>query len=406
MPRPLDEQGIVEAALLAAKGMSQTEIGELLHTHQSVVARRIKRAEEAGWLRRPKPAPPSLDTSRVPPDLLAAAEGKLSHAKLRQELEAKLGQLGRDTRGLLPRAMTIVPALNYKTDPKSWDRRSVAIGQAGAVRLLGILPRVRKMGILWGKTLQALVQSVCAAGPGRNGRVRQRVEVVPLCGQPIFLSRPHPFALSASNLAARLAEELNRAPTDQQVDLAVPASIPREFTGDKDLLRKFFTAVPAYRRVFGCPGESGLIAELDTIVTGGGAVSRNCDPWLEARISAEGQERARWEERIAGDLGGILFARQGLPKAQQQEANEMVRGMNERGLGVRLEHLQECAQASENSRGRRPGVLVVAAGRAKAAVILSAVLEGCVNELVIDDDLAREFDQLLKERLSRCVPPG
>jgi hypothetical protein len=226
-----------------------------------------------------------------------------------------------------------------------------------------------------------------------------------LCGQPIFLPRPNPVGLSASTLAARLAEGLNGATSDQQIDLAAPASIPGEFAGDKDLLRKFFTAVPSYRRVFGYPGHDGLVAELDTILTSGGAITRNCDPWLEARISTEGQERARWEELIAGDLGGILFARHGLPKAQQRAANEMVRGINERGLGVRLEHLKECARAAEDSRGRRPGVLVVAAGRAKAAVIFSAVLESCVNELVIDDDLGRQFDRLLEERLTSCIPP-
>jgi hypothetical protein len=43
---------------------------------------------------------------------------------------------------------------------------------------------------------------------------------------------------------------------------------------------------------------------------------------------------------------------------------------------------------------------VVAVGRFTAAVILSAILDGCLNELVIDDDLGRELGRLLdKEAL-------
>lgn len=395
MSRPVDQQAILEAAILAAAGLSQTAIGRHLRKKQSAIARRLDKAELFGWLTRPAPPAPVLDESRLPPGLLEAARARLSFTGLGDELRKRLEELGRRTRRPVPHSVTIVGSPNYGTEPAAWEQRQAVAARAGAARLLEVLPRVQRLGLLWGKTLRAVVEDVCAADPRRAGRVRGPVTVVPLCGQPLFLAEPNPVTLSASTLAARLAECLNYDPP-APIDLAVPAFIPGDFAEHMDLLARFFAAVPSYRKVFGAPGESGLADELDTIVTGAGsAESGSSDPWQEARRTGEGREPADWERLIAGDLGGVVFPRVGLTGPARRRARAAAQAINDRALGIRLGHFQRCAKAAAG--GQRPGVLAVTVGASKAMVLYSAVAEGCVSDLVVDDELAKELSRLIRE---------
>jgi DNA-binding transcriptional regulator LsrR (DeoR family) len=70
----------------------------------------------------------------------------------------------------------------------------------------------------------------------------------------------------------------------------------------------------------------------------------------------------------------------------------VVRGINDRWAGVRLEHLARCARAATGGAGRA-GVIVLAVGRSKAEVVLECVRGGLVNELIVDHDLAQALAQ-------------
>src|SRR5207253_198591 len=65
----------------------------------------------------------------------------------------------------------------------------------------------------------------------------------------------------------------------------------------------------------------------------------------------------------------------------------VVRGINERWTGVRLEHIRRCADATARDHSRA-GVIVLAMGAAKAQITLECVRAGLITELVIDHDLA------------------
>ena len=69
--------------------------------------------------------------------------------------------------------------------------------------------------------------------------------------------------------------------------------------------------------------------------------------------------------------------------------------INQRSLGIQKENFQKCAKRAAESPRESAGVLVAAHGRVKAEVVLAATREGCVTELVIDDELAEALSDLL-----------
>ena len=101
---------------------------------------------------------------------------------------------------------------------------------------------------------------------------------------------------------------------------------------------------------------------------------------LDDRVSAEGVTKDELQGRAVGDIGGVF-----LPRSAR---DPVVRGINERWTGVRLEHLAGCARAAADDPGRA-GVVVVAMGRAKAEVTHACVRAGLITELILDHDLAQ-----------------
>jgi DNA-binding transcriptional regulator LsrR (DeoR family) len=293
------------------------------------------------------------------------------------------------------REVLIARSPNRRTDPASWDRRLTDVGRAAAAWFTETLsqarPPVRRVGVLWGKTVKAFVDHVEALEPAARG-AGPRVEVVPLAGQPYYHEEEaNPVELAATHLAARLAAALNGA-GGRQIDLPIPACIPVDFAEpERETLWRFFRSLPSYRRVFGASerGE-GLADDLDAIVTSCGSASLDyADPWLEARASAEGVSRERWQELVVGDMGGLVF---GAGRGDDGKAE----AMNRRWLGAQKRHFAKCARAAARSAGSRPGVVLIAHGRSKAPVVLRAIREQLVNTLVIDDDCASALEKQVK----------
>src|SRR5205085_2380645 len=101
---------------------------------------------------------------------------------------------------------------------------------------------------------------------------------------------------------------------------------------------------------------------------------------LDDRVVAEGVTKEQLQDRVVGDIGGVF-----LPRTAR---DRVVRGINERWTGVRLEHILRCARAAARDH-TRAGVIVLAVGAAKAQVTLDSVRAGLITELIIDHDLAQ-----------------
>jgi len=221
-------------------------------------------------------------------------------------------------------------------------------------------------------------------------RLPAPVQFVPLTGEPLTYPDPE---TSSSTLAHRLSEIVNGAgdplrgcPAFHSL-AAVPAFIPAKFAPQsRKTIRDFIAEIAGYRVIFEGAGTAAaapkpLVDQLDGIVTGVGTVSAGVSGrLLDDRLVAEGVTKDQVQERVIGDIGGVF-----LPRSAR---DGVVRGINDRWTGVRLEHIAGCAQAAARD-GDRAGVVVVAIGRAKAPPLLECVRGGLINELIIDHDLAQ-----------------
>jgi DNA-binding transcriptional regulator LsrR (DeoR family) len=255
-------------------------------------------------------------------------------------------------------------------------------GRLAAGRMQELLPRMRLVGVTWGKTIARLVDGLRQLNPQAPSLPRP-VQFVPLTGEPLAFPDPE---TSSSTLAHRLGEVFTPGAHSLHSLAAVPAFIPAKFPRKSQAtIRNFIAEIAGYRAVFEPAGpdrktQEPLVDRLDAIVTGVGTVSAGVSGrLLDDRVAAEGVTKEELQERAVGDIGGVF-----LPRAAR---DPVVRGINERWTGVRLEHLARCATAAADDP-QRVGVVVVAIGRAKVEVTLACVRAGLITELILDHDLA------------------
>src|SRR5262249_441522 len=98
----------------------------------------------------------------------------------------------------------------------------------------------------------------------------------------------------------------------------------------------------------------------------------------------------RLRSLVVGDLGSVLIPVPG--RKQDQEVKEL----NELRNGIQLKHLEAIAERAARSQSS-PGVVVVAIGKNKARVLCELVHRGLINELIIDQDLAKALEVLLRQ---------
>jgi DNA-binding transcriptional regulator LsrR (DeoR family) len=363
------------AAYLYSQGNDQARIGGVLRVSQAEVSRLLGMARREGW----------LQTRCVLPEGAVAAVEQMVFAD-RDLLRARLGREAARGGAAPVRGLRIFHSGGEGTDAAAWDARLRRCGQAAAARLQELLPRLRLAGVAWGATIARLVDGVRQLNP-RPPLLPGPVQLIPLTGEPLTFPDPE---TSSSTLAHRLHEILGGASAFHSL-AAVPAFIPAKFSRpSRKAIRQFIAEIAGYRAIFerrsadGRPQEP-LADRVDAILTGVGTVSAEISGrLLDDRLLAEGLTKEQLRERVIGDIGGIF-----LPRAGHQR---VVRGINERWVGVRLEHLARCARAAAQDVGRA-GVIVLAIGRAKAEVVLECVRGGLVNELVVDHELAQALLQ-------------
>jgi hypothetical protein len=105
--------------------------------------------------------------------------------------------------------------------------------------------------------------------------------------------------------------------------------------------------------------------------------------FIRARVKQEeGLTEAYLARLVYGDIGGWLIERKGLRDADL----DLVQSLNQGWTGVKGPHFSKVAGNAKPSGA--PGVILIAAGASKAAMIMELVKRGFVNELLIDSSLA------------------
>jgi len=248
-----------------------------------------------------------------------------------------------------------------------------------------LLRRSAVCGVAWGETVASIVSGLGAL------RIRppwkeQPITFIPLCGEPPGRALGE---YSASAAAAQLDKIVNNDETSHSPSLAgVFALIPREFDWKAvQIIRKAFGYLDGYRDIF---QRERWIDKIDCVLT---SVSADESPLtfglLDLTRATGGPDRKRLHELVIGDICGIFIPRLGLRSPELAELKEIQKRWN----GMTELQLKRCADnALQNGA---PGVIVMAIGKNKAAMVYESVKRGLVNTLVIDDDLAEELKHLI-----------
>ena len=360
------------AAYLSSQGNDQAKIGIVLNISQGEVSRLLATARREGW----------IQTRCMLPDDAVAAVEQLVFTR-RNDLRDKLRREA-EQNGVSPvREIRVLHSGGEATDPAGWDARLIRFGRLAAARLQELVPRMGLVGVTWGKAIARVVDGLRLLNPQAPNLARP-VRFVPLTGEPLTYPDPE---TSSSTLAHRLGELFVPGLHAFQSLAAVPAFIPARFPRKShSTIRDFIAEIAGYRMIFEQTDRDGraqepLVDRLDTIITGVGTVSPGVSGrLLDDRVVAEGVTKEQLQDRVVGDIGGIFLPR--------NARDRIVKGINERWTGVRLEHICRCAEAAARDPANA-GVIVFAMGAAKAQITLECVRAGLISELIIDHDLAQ-----------------
>lgn len=273
-----------------------------------------------------------------------------------------------------------------KTAPAQYLER---FGAGIADHVGNLIRSAGSCGVSWGGTVQAVVGSLRVRSAREGSRGRRATRFIPVVGEPLG---GVPTSESSSTLAQALTEIFGRSGGPPALSLgAVPALVPTEFSATEvQAVDKLIGFVRAYKLIFG--KGSPLIGRLDAILTSVGPSDQPLGMAGARYLKSAGFESVRLRGLAFGDISGVLLRKTGTSPADLALLAELDRAWK----GIKEEHIRKCARAA--TKRNRPGVIVVAAGRKKAATVVAAVERGLVNHLVIDEGLAEEADRVFRAR--------
>jgi DNA-binding transcriptional regulator LsrR (DeoR family) len=258
----------------------------------------------------------------------------------------------------------------------------------GSVAAMLVLGHLRgKIGVAWGRAVAAVVDGLACAFPEPPFE-KGRLSVFPVCGEPLYVAT-HLHAFSSSVLAARLGDTLLGDATDVPSLTGVGAYLPSTLRrGAAQGTREYLATVPGYRTIVG--RGDGLLAQADTLLTGIGILSANDDGYqhgvfLGERLVSEGITAAELDRLVFGDIAGVLIARPGLSKAEQDTVARLNRGWT----GLTVQDIKACVtRARQRGHG---GVIVVCQDGQKHEFVHELVRRGLVNHLVVNRGAAKRL---------------
>jgi DNA-binding transcriptional regulator LsrR (DeoR family) len=373
---------MIAAAFLRGKGKKQEEIASLLHITQPEVSRLLDEAVNAELL---NPHPSFLSESVKPHEMEEVERRYFAAPEIAERL-----------RTYVPAGVSLNVRVFSGTEDQFLD--------AAAVRVLDLLRGSRCCGLMWGRTLSELVRSIRKQCAMRSSRQGMDIESIPLCGDPIHLMNQREVEFSASQLSSLLERTLARKPREDLPCLTgVPAYVSAKIR-KQPAFEEFLDSIPGYRQIFVARpgGQSPLIESVDTIISGIGVMvtapgskGHETAAFIRERLLQENIAQNALDKLIYGDIGGILIERRSLTVSEKK----VVANLNEGWIGLRAKTLKRIArQAGEH---QHPGMIVVAFGARKAEVVLEALSQGYVNELIIDSTLAETLRHLSEKRRLR-----
>lgn len=397
----IEFQAQIAAWLFDKMNFKQEQIAEHLGIRQPDVSRRLKLAEERGWLSRPT----FLRARDISDQRLQEIENSF-YQKL-PDLRRCIDRLSRQRRPMdAPPQVHVFYSGPTATDKAGYHKRQQLFGWNAALYVRELIPRMHRIGVAWGKTIARLIDGLRPLDP----KFDRRTLFFPVSGEPL---REHGAENSATTLAARLQEFVTGEPHDGPgLNMVIPC-IPDFFdvSVTSEIKQSLLGQVAGYRRIFlGEASEGRLIDEIDTLITGVGTASKtSTDPWLIERVNAMQNAppltREDFEAYTFGDIGGVYLLRPDLAERialrnaktgaltgnalseRKAIVEAKVKRINTQWTGIQREHVARCAERARSSQ-QTPGVIVLAVGRAKSGIVIEAVNQSLVNHLLIDQDLA------------------
>ena len=377
---------IIATAYLASQGKRNKQISEELDISEVAVARNLIEARQK-YLRTEL----TFLRKRVGPAMMRKVQQRLTHKPLLDKLN-RLAER-HDHSGKL--TLRVFCCGHCRDDRARMEK----LGEIAAPLVRTLLRRAGSCGLTWGGMLEAVVAALSAL-PYPTPWTREPIEFIPLSGEPLGRERRR---YSSSSLARELGAAVN-GPTYEAPSLAmVPAFIPDGFEeAERDGVRKLIELVKDYLDIFGhFPGANPSsrrsrraipkAEELDMILTSVGSSDRPLGFGRGVLFEKMSVHYHDLSAMLAAEVGGVCIPCGNLTRVQDEQF-DIVR---ESWTGLRIEHLQKCAQRGVDPTTGPPGVVVVSGGTKRATAVCELVKRGLINYLIIDEILAAELEATL-----------
>jgi DNA-binding transcriptional regulator LsrR (DeoR family) len=395
---PLDALAV--AYLASDRRMTQKDIAKILEMNQSTVSRLFKRVKDE-YIKL------SFCREKVDDATMQKIVNRASPPKL-------AGELQRFAENHELKGVPHVDVVPMESGLDVEEQMLVfALGAAVVVkRLLNSVDAT--VGVAWGRTIWHIAKALRDLPPRGPWREHNPIEFVPLCGDPLDVSSEKYRDITSSRIASDLSRSINGDNVHPAWLGLVPAFVPKGFEhgAARTIIDRLINLVPEYRRIFGLRGSTQPTDEhramnLDMILAATGTADNPLGFGKGRLAGLSLRESQVLAENIHGDIGGVL-----VPKLSAGGGvHKTVLRLMSRWTGLKMAHLEECAErAFENRkqvpRGgeglRRPGVVLLSFGPARASIVSEAVRRGLANHLIIDSRL----ESSLLEHLSAVARRG
>lgn len=357
-------------------------------TRHLVKARREYLKEEARILFR-----------KLPRNLIENARRRLASLPLQDQLNEMAKANGQE-REISLRVFTCGPC-------RDDHERMSKLGVAAAPLIRILLRRTKSCGLTWGGTLETVVAALRNLSHPTPWTCKP-IQFIPLSGEPLARERS---SFSSSSLARELGILVNGELYDAPSLAMVPAFVPDRFRAyERDGVWKLIELVKSYKAIFGlhhgeqaapqsAKGAAPLAMHLDMILTSVGSHDKPLGFGRGLLFDEMSVSYDDLKTLIVAEVGGVCIPR---PHLNSEKLAQLAK-VQTSWTGLRLEHLEACAQRGSDLLKGPPGVVVVSGGKGRATVICELIKRGLINHLIIDDVLAEE---LQKASVQRPKPDG
>ena len=388
---------LAAAYLLAGSERSkikQIDIAEILEIQPVAVSRLLNKARDEGLLR-----------TAFNYELASDADIEKVEARIRKDKRIdKLKKMLLIEHEPYLKSVSVFYSGVADGDSVSFSNRLGRFSDHSARCVMPHLKNSKYVGLAWGRTISALVQSLKALHPTVKSKSAQ-ISFVPLVGEPLGVVDMSRF--SSTQLVRELDLLMNGSATNSLslhgILALIPTDIPKKNIAS---IYSLLEHAESYRSIFGTPSTRTqksakasarsdlLVSKLDCIIT---SVSEDGAPWgmtenqnfvKTARLNKE-----KLSEESVGDIGGVLMPR-------LNTRSEYLEDLALRWTGIQHEHLLSCAENCANDKDRKiSGVIVASIGERKKENIRRALEQNYINHLIIDHELAAGLaDLYIKNR--------